>query len=179
MNYFVLFFVFFIFPILNNAQTVESNNSLINTPWFWPFLILCLGLLFTIPCTLIMIVIMYHKKKQLNDSNESSISSNSSPTPIQQRPRRYHSRFQPSHYVGGVSSPPPPYTINEHLSVTPSLPPSYESCVIENESIPITTNPTTTETIINVEPIESISNQSTNLNLSSISTNSSIQTFQV
>ncbi|CAF3420528.1 unnamed protein product [Rotaria sp. Silwood1] len=188
MNYFILLLLF-IFPILSNAQTVESNSSLINAPWFWPLLTLCLALLLSVPCTLIIIIIFCHKKKQLNDSDESSIGSNSSSsssspspssTPVQQRSRRDRSRFQPSHYIGSFPSPPPPYSTNEHpqdVSVTSSLPPPYESFVTENESIPTATNPTAT--IINVEPIESIGNQSANLNVSSISSNSSIQTCEV
>ncbi|CAF2434738.1 unnamed protein product [Rotaria sp. Silwood2] len=182
MNYFVLFLLLFIFPILNHAQTAESNNSVVNAPWFWPLLVLCIVLLLSVPCTLIIIIIFCHKKKQSSDSDESSISSNSSSssTPVQQRSRRNHSHFHSSPYVGDFSSPPPPYPTNENpqnVSITSSLPPPYESHVIENESIPVTTNPTTT--IINVESTESIVNQSKNLNVSSTSTNSSIQTFEV
>jgi hypothetical protein len=142
---------------------------------------------------LIAVVIFCCNKKHLDDSDESSASSNSvsssssSSSPVHHRRTHHHARPQRSHFAGGFRSPPPPYTTNEqpeNLFITPSLPPPYESHSTANDSRSATGNPTTT--IVNVEPTESIQNQSsdnprvgTPLDLSTTLTNQSIQTFQV
>ncbi len=153
---------------------------------------ICLALLLSVPCTLITIVLFCHKKKQSDDSSidSNSSSSSSSSTPVQQRHihhHHHHSRIQRSHYAGTFCSPPPPYTTSnqpENVFVTPSLPPPYESHIIENNSRTPISNPQTT--VINVEPLETSENQSstnnpcveTTLNISSTLTSPSIQTFQ-
>ncbi|CAF1013032.1 unnamed protein product [Adineta steineri] len=154
---------------------VSFDNSLVNTTWFWPILGVCVALLISVPCILIAIVIFCHKKNNSGDSDESSINSSlSSSIHVHRRPACNHSRLQRSHYAGGFRSPPPPYTANEisdHSFIASSLPPPYESHVMENPSIPVTMNPVTTTN--NIESPESIVNQSLTL------TNPSIQTFQV
>lgn len=175
-----------------------KGNSITQTTWFWPLLSICLALLLSIPCTLITVVIFCYKKKNSDnddddDSDESSTSSRSSSSSLSIRAQRrsmhhhnhhHHHRSRPhcSHYAGALHSPPPPYTTSErpeNVFVTPSLPPPYETRLIENVSRPTTT-------VINVEPIESNENHSsidqrleTTLDISSTLTSPSIQTFQV
>ncbi len=181
---------------------VSNNTSVTSTTWFWPLLSVSLALLLSIPCTLITVIVLCHKKNQLNDSDESSIdhsvssssSSSSSSTPVQRQSihhhhhHHHHRRLQRSHYVGAIRSPPPPYTTSERpetVFVTSSLPPPYESHITENASGPATlANPPTT--VINVEPLDTTINQSsiiqpveTTLDVSSTVNSPSIQTFHV
>jgi hypothetical protein len=143
---------------------------------------------------LITVIVICHKKPHTDDFDESTIdssssSSSSSTTPVPGRARCHHCHHHRSHHVGGLRSPPPPYRTSnepENVFITASLPPPYESDLIENDLIPVTTNPTTTTVVINVEPAESIITQSstnprlgTTLDVSSTLTNPSLQTFQV
>lgn len=185
MNYFQVIFVLLIFLTRVHAQ--DSNTSFTATSWFWPLLSVCLALVFTIPCTLITIAVICHKKKQIDDSDESSIDADSSSSlssssySIPDHHRHtcsYHRPFR-SHYAGGFISPPPPYTATAEIRNTTSpLPPPYEPRTI-------TVNPRSTPPV-NTPSIESNANPpsinqrtDTILDTSSSVTNQSIQTFHV
>ncbi|CAF3666350.1 unnamed protein product [Rotaria socialis] len=180
MHIFIVYFVFFTFPLLIYAQTaVESNTSVFETTWFWPLIGLFIGIALSVPIIIILIIIFCSGKKELDDSDESSISSSSSspPTSVLRQLQRNRSRHPFSHYVESYPTPPPPYASDETTSVTSSLPPPYES-------VPTNIDPTTTittATVIDVEPTESIEYESTstNISLSPESSISSIQTFAV
>jgi len=111
---------------------------------------------------LIIIVYIFYKNHKLNNnSEESPTRSNSTMS------ERSHS---PSRHVPGFRSPPPPYTTcdrPENIFLTPSLPPTYESHVNENQP-----------TIINLPPPRPSPPSPTALDVSTTLTNRSIQTFQ-
>lgn len=146
----------------------------------------CLALTLSIPCTLITIAVICHKKNPVsNDSDEisddtdsaSSTSSSSYSIPDHHRHSYRHNR---SHYAAGFLSPPPPYTATAEVR-NPTSPPPYEPYTITVNArltppAPAINNPPIGT---NANPSSIIPRADTTLDTSSSVTNQSIQTFQV
>jgi hypothetical protein len=142
---------YFIF-LFNLIYLIGNNTSVIDQSWFWPTLSISLALVISIPSVLIILLYLYLNKHKSNDDSDVSSSHSTSSTTVQQQTQ--HSR-----HIPGCRSPPPPYPTSEqqeHLFMTSSHPPSYESHIHEN--------PTNSTPAV--------------LDLSTTLTSQSIQTFQ-